>query len=165
MNFLPPRSLRIAVVVFLVALCVFEIRNAETQVSEDAVTESYKVFTQLAGVYSAGGEAPSLVAKLNSALELIAESRYRRSIGDDAGASKLDDQSRAMMAEVAAQIPAAIETARRDSALRRIIVIAWIPVVVAILTFGFHVALRVWRWYEKAKLYEMRIVEKKKDQD
>jgi len=45
--------------------------------------------------------------------------------------------------------------------MRTILVLTTVPLVVVASTFLFYVSLRTWRWYERMKLYAMRIVEKK----
>jgi hypothetical protein len=63
------------------------------------------------------------------------------------------------------EVPAAQQKAQAESTTRAILVFVPIPLVVAVSTFLFYSALRTWRWYEKTKLFEMRIVEKKKTED
>ena len=62
------------------------------------------------------------------------------------------------MAQIMSEAPAAQQKAALDSTTRTIVVVASIPVVVAASTLIFYVTLRTWRWYERMKLFEMRIV-------
>ncbi len=119
---------------------------------------SYQAFDQLASVYSSGGTAPNLVSKLNSALSLIEAARVERSKGNTSNASALEDQARSIIAQVSNQIPAAQQQAVQLSNLRVEVTIAGAVFVVGLLTFCFYGCLRVWRWYEKEKLLEMRIL-------
>jgi hypothetical protein len=136
---------------------------AKTQTSQDVTALSHEAFTQISGIYRVGGQAPQLVAKLNDALDLIQQARLRRSEGDEAGAARLEQEARAEISDIMNEAPAAYQKARRDSTARTYQVIGSIPLVVALSTCIFYLGLRTWRWYEKIKLFEMRIVEKKKD--
>ena len=135
------------------------------QTSEDPSDLARQAFTQLAGIYRSDGNAPELVAKLNVALELIQEARSRKLDGDEAGALALEEKARAAISEVLSEIPVAQERAQRESTQRTLTVLLSVPVVVALSTFIFYAGLRTWRWYEKTKLFEMRIVEKKEEKD
>jgi hypothetical protein len=133
--------------------------------SEELTDSARQVFSQIAGIYRSGGSAPELVAELNSALELIREARYKRLGGDESGALVLEEQARLALSNIMNKIPAAQQKAQHEATIRTIMVIVYVPVVVALSTFIFYVALRTWRWYEKSRLFEMRIVEKKKEMD
>jgi len=133
--------------------------------SEELTDLARQAFSQIAGIYRSGGSAPELVAELNSALELIREARYRRLGGDESGALVLEEQARLALSDIVDKIPAAQQKAQHEATIRTIMVIVYVPVVVALSTFIFYVALRTWRWYEKSRLFEMRIVEKKKEMD
>jgi hypothetical protein len=135
--------------------------HANSQASSNPVDLSYQAFTQLASVYRSGGQAPDLVAKLNSALGMIQDARIRRAQGDLTDANKLEDEAGSTIQSILAAIPTAQEKAARDSTIRTITIVTLIPVVVALSTFIFYATLRTWRSYERMKLYEMRIVEKK----
>ena len=133
--------------------------------SEELTDSARHVFSQIAGIYRSGSAAPELVAELNSALELIREARYKRLGGDESGALVLEEQARLALSDIMNKIPAAQQKAQHEATIRTIMVIVYVPVVVALSTFIFYVALRTWRWYEKSRLFEMRIVEKKKEMD
>jgi len=149
--------LLIAIVLFLTSLAP----RAGSEASSNPVDLSYQAFTQLASVYRSGGQAPDLVTKLNSALGMIQDARVKRAQGDVADANILDNEAASTIQSVLAAIPAAQKEAARDSAVRTVTTVALIPVVVALSAFMFYATLRTWRYYEKMKLYEMRIVEKK----
>jgi hypothetical protein len=119
---------------------------------------SYHAFDQLSAVYSSGGTAPNLVSRLNSALSLIETARIERAQGNATNASALEDQARSIIAQVSSQIPSAQQQAVQVSNLRVEVTIAGAIFVVGLLTVCFYGCLRVWRWYEKEKLLEMRIV-------
>lgn len=138
---------------------------ANTQNLEDPVTLTREAFTRISEVYRSGGEAPELVAKLNVAIGQIQEAQFARSKGDEADAIRLEEQARTEISEIMADIPGAQERAQHDSTIRLLTVVASIPVVVIVSTFMFYLGLRTWRWYEKMRLFEMRIVEKKKEVD
>ena len=95
------------------------------------------------------------------ALTQIQEATILRAQGNVTGAIKLEGQAQSAITDVEKAIPAAQSKAQQDSTSRTLLVIASIPIVVIISTLIFYVALRTWRWYERAKLFEMRIVEKK----
>ncbi|GEM_PF-3102417 len=124
----------------------------------DVSTLSYQAFDQLATVYRSGGSAPGLVSRLNSALSLMEAARIERAQGNASSASALEDQARSMIEQLSNQIPAAQQQAVQESNLRVEITIAGAVFVVGLLTVCFYGSLRVWRWYEKEKLLEMRIL-------
>jgi len=138
---------------------------ATAQTSDDIEGLSREAFGRLAEVYDSGGDAPELVARLNLALELVEEARLKRLGGDEANALALEEQARVVVTEMVAEIPAAQQEAQRQSMTRTLTVLVLVPVVVALSTFTFYVALRTWRWYDRTKLFEMRIVEKRKEED
>jgi predicted 2-oxoglutarate/Fe(II)-dependent dioxygenase YbiX len=131
----------------------------------DLTASSYQAFSQLAQVYQSGGTAPDLVAKLNVAVAKIQDAQAARAQGNVTGAASLEQQARSAIAEVESAIPVAQASARQESAARTLFVVATIPVAVFVSTFIFYASLRAWRWYEKEKLFEMRIVEKKETED
>jgi hypothetical protein len=131
----------------------------------DLMTSSYQAFTQLAQVYQSGGAAPALVAKLNDAVARIQEAQVARAQGNVTGAAGLEEQARSAIAEVENGIPIAQASAEQDSAARSLFAVTMIPIAVLVSTFIFYASLRGWRWYEKEKLFEMRIVEKKETED
>jgi hypothetical protein len=133
--------------------------------SLDLTASSYQAFNRLTQVYESGGIAPDLVAKLNVAIAQIQGAKILRAQGNDTGAAKLEQQAQSTITEVENAAPAAQLKAQQESISRTLLVIASIPVVVVVSTLIFYAALRTWRWYEKAKLFEMRIVEKKKTED
>ncbi len=108
-----------------------------------------------------GGSAPDLVTKLNVAIAQIEEAKILRAEGNDTGAAKLEQQAQFTINEVGDAVPATELIAQQESTSRTLLVIAAIPVVVVVSTFIFYAALRTWRLYERAKLFEMGIVEKK----
>jgi hypothetical protein len=138
--------------------------QANTQ-AVDLTSSSFQAFNQLQQVYEIRGTAPDLVAKLNVAIAQIQEAKILRAQGNDTGAAKLEQQARSTITEVENAVPAARLKAQQESTSRILFVIASIPVFVIVSTLIFYAALRTWRWYEKAKLFEMRIVEKKKTED
>ena len=124
----------------------------------DATTLSYRAFDQLAAVYRSGGTAPGLVSRLNSALSLIETARNERAQGNASNASTLEAQARSIIEQVSNQIPAAQQQAVQGSNLRVQTILGAGAFVVGLLTLCFYGSLRVWRWYEKEKLFEMRIL-------
>lgn len=62
-------------------------------------------------------------------------------------------------------VSVAQQRAGRDSMSRTVVIVSLVPVVVILSTFMFYGGLRTWRWYEKTRLFGMRIVEKKKVED
>jgi hypothetical protein len=131
----------------------------------DLTASSYQVFSQLAEVYQSGGTAPDLVAKLNVAVAKIQEAQVARAQGNVTDAASLEEQARSAIAEVENAIPAAQASAQRESTARTMVAVTMIPVAVFVSTSIFYASLRAWRWYEKEKLYKMRIVEKKETED
>jgi len=154
----------VALFILLIAILVLVTSlapRAGSQASSNLVDLSYQAYTQLASVYRSGGQAPDLVARLNSALDMIQDARVKRAQGDITNANRLEDQANSTIQSVLAAIPAAQEQAARNSTIRIVTTVALIPVVVALSAFTFYATLRTWRYYEKMKFYEMRIVEKK----
>jgi hypothetical protein len=92
---------------------------------------------------------------------MIQSARIKRAQGDIPGAIKLEDQARALIQPVLDSIPGAQAEASRSSSNRIYSTVALIPVVVLGSTIVFYAGLWSWRYYEKLKLYEMRIIEKK----
>jgi hypothetical protein len=131
----------------------------------DLTASSYQAFTQLAQVYQSGGTAPDLVVKLNDAVAKIQEAQVARAQGNATGAASLEEQARSAIAEVENGVPAAQASAQRESTARTMVAVTMIPIAVFVSTFIFYASLSAWRWYEKEKLYEMRIVEKKETED
>lgn len=134
--------------------------QANTQ-GVDLTASSFQAFNQLQQLYETGGTAPDLVARLNVAIAQIQEAKILRAQGNDTGAAKLEQQAQSTIHEVENAAPAALLKAQQESTSRTLLVIASIPVVVMVSTLIFYVTLRTWRWYERAKLFEMRIAEKK----
>jgi len=149
-------------VLALAATVPFIVPWANSQGQDALITSSYQAFTQLANIYRSGGSAPDLVAKLNSAIELIQNARLKRAEGNTVEALKLESQARSTFSEIMAQIPGREQQAESEATLRMVTVLLFIPLVVLVSTFLFFLGLKAWRWYERAKLYEMRIVDKKK---
>lgn len=131
----------------------------------DPTASSYQAFNRLAQVYESSGTAPDLVAKLNVAIAEIQEAKILRAQGNSTGAANLEQQAQSTISEVENAVPAAQLKAQQESTSRTLFVIASIPVVVIVSTLIFYATLRTWRWYEKARLFEMRIVEKKETKD
>jgi len=104
-----------------------------------------------------------LVAKLNVALDLMQNATLRRLEGDQTNAARFEDQARSTLTEIMNQAPEAQQRAESESSMRTLFLLPWIPAVVLLSTFLFYAALRTWRWYEKMKLFEMEILEKKKE--
>jgi hypothetical protein len=121
----------------------------------------FQAFTGLADVYKRGGTAPDLVAKLNAAINLIQQAQIKWNSGDGAGAAALEEQARTQMTAVIGKVPVAQQDADRVPQSRTFTMLLLIPIFVIVSTFIFYVALRTWRTYEKLKLYEMTIIEKK----
>jgi hypothetical protein len=124
----------------------------------NVTTLSYQAFDQLATVYRSGGSAPSLLSGFNSALALIEAARVERTRGNTANALALEDQARSIIQRISSQIPAAQQQAAQQSYLKLQIFVVSGAMVVALLTLVFYGSIRVWRWYEKEKLFEMRII-------
>ncbi len=137
--------------------------TTETRASsleEDALAQSYQAFNQVAPIYRAGGQAPGLIDKLNAALSLIEEAHVRLANGDNASAVQLETEAQTILAGVISDIPDAQQAAAHETSTRFALVVGSIPVIVGLTTLLFYVGLRVWRWNEKIRLYEMRIIEK-----
>lgn len=158
--------IRVTVLLVSLSLCTLLLTapsTTETSPSSsqnDAVAMSYDVFNQLAHIYSAGGEASDLVAKLNTALGLIQEAHVRLAKEDNASAVQLIDEAQSLIATVISEVPSAQQAAAHQTSTRLIIVSVTVPVIVSLTTLLFYVVLRIRRWDEKTRLYEMRIVEK-----
>ncbi len=162
---LPRRVHRIMLVfiLFLTIEALLSIRTptAITQNSDEVTALAREAFSRIAEVYQSGGEAPELVARLNNALKLAEQARLSRLEGDEASALRLEEQAHASISEILRDIPAAHQRAEHSSTRRTLTVLATVPLVVALSTLMFYVGLGTWRWYERIKLFEMRIVEKK----
>ncbi|MGD0176591.1 MAG: hypothetical protein ABSC50_07185 [Candidatus Bathyarchaeia archaeon] len=122
---------------------------------------SYLAFRQLLLVYQSGGQASDLVARMNSALSMIEEAHNDRIQGNTADANRLENEAGSAIQDVLAAIPAAQGKAASDSANNVLTVVALVPLGILVSTLIFYATLRTWRSYERLKLYEMRIVEKK----
>jgi len=143
----------------LIVLCLIltNVSLSYTQ-TPNVSTLSYQTFDQLAAVYRSGGSAPDLVSRLNSALSLMEAARIERAQGNASNASVLEAQARSIMEQLSNQIPAAQQQAVQASNLRVQTTIGGAALVVGLLTLCFYGGVRVWRWYEKEKLLEMRIL-------
>lgn len=148
--------LSISVIVIVVLICTTP-SNSQAQ---DVSTLSYQAFNQLAVVYQFGGSAPTLVARLNSALALIAEARTKRTQGDEPNAIILEGQARTILEQALPEIAPAQQEALQATRLKTQTLSAEGALVVLLLTIAFYGCLRTWKWYEKEELYEMRIVAK-----
>ena len=129
----------------------------ETQTSEVS-TLSYQAFDQLAQVYRSGGTAPNLVTQLNTALALIEEARVKRAQGDAGGAIGMENQARTIIGQVSSGISVAQQEAVHNSTSRAQTTTVEAVLVVSVSTAGFYASLLIWRWYEKEKLFEMKIL-------
>jgi hypothetical protein len=160
------RQTNYLLLLMLAIVSVFSIMLPQANMQNtDLTASSYQAFRDLTQVYRSGGRAPDLVAKLNVAIGKIQEAQVARAQGNVTAAASLEEQARSAIAEVENAVPAAQTSARQDSTTRTLVVVATIPVVVFVSTFIFYASLRAWRWYEKEKLFEMRIVEKKETED
>ncbi len=128
---------------------------------EQLLPETRDVFAQIAQIYRIGSEAPELVARLNSALESIQEAQLRRMEGNESGASILEEQARIAVSEVRRDLPAAQQRAQYQSTVRAFMVIGSVPIIVALSTLAFYGVLKARDWYDRTKLFEMMIVEKR----
>jgi hypothetical protein len=144
-----------------VDLIALAIPHGATQNDQDIADLSYRAFSELAQVYRSGGEAHDLVSKLNAAIRMIQQGKIERVTGNETGAIALDARASSAIEIVLAAIPAAQQEAQTQLLIRTIIVIVLVPSSVFLSTFLFAIALKVWRDYERSKLYEMRIVEVK----
>jgi hypothetical protein len=131
------------------------------QPSDNVAALARHAFSQIAVVYESGGEAPDLVTKLNFALDLLQEANLKRMTGDELGAVALETQAHELTLDVMRAIPAAQERAQMQAASKTWTVLVSVPSVVALSVFVLYLALKRWRSYEKTRLLEMRIVEKK----
>jgi len=157
------------IVILIVAVAFLAMINESVVLTggdqADIGSIAFQAFTGLADVYSRGGQAPDLVARLNAAISLDDQAKVKRENGDLAGATSLDSQARAEIAQVISATPAALQNADRVSTTTIITAIVLIPISVIVSTFVFYVALRTWKVYDRLRLYEMRIIEKKEAQD
>ena len=158
--------IRVTVLLVSLSLCTLLLtappttETSPSSTQNDAVAQSYEAFNLLARIYSAGGETPDLVARLNTALGLIQEAQVRLANGDNASAVQLDNEAHSIIAKVISDIPNAQQAAAHQTSIRFIIVIGSVPVIVSLTTLLFYVVLRIRRWDEKTRLYEMQIIEK-----
>jgi len=145
-----------------VALTLFVIApQVSPQQQQDLTSASEHAFVGLFNVYQSGGQAPDLLAKLNAALELIQAAGDDRVQGNLTGAAVLEMQARLILKEVEQGSPAAQEQALESTRNKTYAVIASVPIAVIISTVAFYYGLRVWRLYEKKKLFEMEIIGEK----
>lgn len=144
--------------VLLAGIIILTIAQPSHSQAADVSALSYQAFNQLALVYRSGGTAPGLVSRLNVALGLIENAHLKRAQGDTANAVRLEDQARSIIEQLSPETIAAQQQAVHDSTLRAQVAYGEAALVVALLTVGFYGSLRLWRWYEKERLYEMRIL-------
>ena len=151
--------------ILVIALTLFAISNQSLTLTQGDQTQTsvFQAYTGLAAVYASGGQAPDVVARLNAAITLTEQAKIRRNNGDLVGAASLDSQADAELSEVLSEIPVAQQNAHQVSLTRITTALALVPVLVITSTFAFYVALRVWRDFERRRLYEMRIIEKRQD--
>jgi len=153
-NRLARKIIPLTAILIIVLICTTPAHSQAT----DETALSYQAFNQLAAVYRSGGSAPSLLSRLNSALALIADANVKRAQGDTPDSLALKGQARTIIQQLLPTIPAAEQQAAQATRLRTQWMIVEGAVVVFLLTIAFYTCLRIWRWYEKEKLYEMRIV-------
>jgi len=147
----------------IISLLGLTIITANTQTSNDPdslAVAKLQAFTELASVYSSGGQAPALVDELNKALNLIQEANIAGSNGNAVEATNLEDQARSLISDVLARAPLAQQQAQHDAFNRVFFAVVSIPVIVLISTATLYLGIRVWSWYEKMKFLELKIVEK-----
>jgi hypothetical protein len=140
------------------AIVITTIGGAISQ-NPDVSSLSYAAFNQLSEVYRSGGTAPTLVSKLNYALSLMEEARAKHAEGDIHGALALEKQARSIIYQLTPEIATAQQEAVNDSMLRARVAYLDAVLVILVLTLGFYLTVRLYRWYEKEKLYEMRIID------
>jgi hypothetical protein len=151
-------ALRSLVLALVVALLLINVATpARTQTSEVSGL-SYQAFQQLSRVYTSGGSAPQLVRQLNTAITIIEDARIKVIQGDTVTATRLENQARSIINTISPEITAAQQAAIRNSTSTAEFTIAEASLVVAVSTLGFLGTLLVWRWYEKEKLFEMKII-------
>lgn len=136
-------------------------QQANTQVSGDLGALSYQAFNGIVAVQKAGGNVSNLVGRLNVALGLIQEGRVKRAQGDSAATMRLEEQAHSTLGGIIDEAPIAKQSAEHESFTRALLVFISAPLIAVFSTFVFYAALQAWRWYDRAKLFEMRIVEKK----
>jgi CHASE3 domain sensor protein len=100
---------------------------------------------------------------MNTALEQIQEARVEAALGQTAEAQALQDQARGTLEKIITESPGAQQQAQLEATRRSTVVLAFIPITVVVCTVASYVAVRVWRRYDRSRLYEMRIVNEKKD--
>jgi hypothetical protein len=138
--------------------------QVNSQNQQNLTITSEHAFAGLTRIYQSGGQAPDLVAKLNTALGLTQAAENLRSQGNLTGAAALETQAGTFLSEVINSTPAAQKEAIASARNRTFSVLASVPIAVVISTGAFYFVLRVWRRYERAKLFEMEIIgEKAKD--
>jgi len=165
MNYATPSStrrlhLRVALLVIVIVLVVSISATQVNSQSGDTVALSYQAYGEIAAIYRSGGRAPDLVAKLNTALEMLHSAQLKSAEGDDQGATALENQARTLLNQVIAEVPLAQQQAKQEVVSQTLSLLLIIPVTAIVSTLAFYVALSTFRWYEKMKLFELRIVEK-----
>lgn len=154
----------------LVLICVplllpFHARVVQGQSPNDPTTLSFQAFSNLQQIYRSGGQAPDLLARLNVAIGMIQDARIKKTQGDIPGGKTLEEQATASIHSILNAIPESQQAASQQATIRTVVTLALIPVGVITSTVFFYVILRTWRYYERMKLYEMRISEgQSKDQ-
>jgi hypothetical protein len=144
---------------FTVGIFAGMIPQVTTQTSQDVTSLSYRAFSELAQVYRSGTKADDLVHTLNDAINLIQQATVERLTGNETGANALDERARSTIEIVLAAAPAAQREAQIQSQFRTVLIITFVPLAVFLSTFLFVIALKIWRYHEHSKFYEMRIVE------
>jgi hypothetical protein len=149
-------TLLVIAIVLVVSVSVTQVNSQ----SSDIVALSYQAYSEIATIYRSGGQAPDLVAKLNTALDMLHSAQLKHDEGDEQGATMLENQARTILDQVIAEVPPAQQQAKQEVVSETLSLMLTIPVTAIASTLVFYVALSTFRWYEKMKLYELRIVEK-----
>ncbi len=152
----------LAIVLILACSTAIGTPRATPSTSEDVTALAQETYGRLAQIYRSGGSAPELIGRLNDALGLVHEAQLKRLSGDESGAVALEEQARVIILQVASEASSVQQKAQQDSTNRTVIAIVTVPLVSAISTLVFYAALRTRRRHEKARVFGMRIVEKKK---
>lgn len=146
-------------------LAVTGLPTAYTQLTSDPYALSYNAFGRLEKIYEGGGEAPRLVAELNSALDLLHTASTDQVQGNSTGATQAEQQAGNMLQQVLNQAPAAGQEARANS-LNTLLLVSVLAVLAIVAATGiFIVTLNFWRWYDREKLLGMVIVEDESPKD
>jgi hypothetical protein len=149
----------IPILLLVVILTLTSVEPTKTQTSEVSAL-SYQAFNQLAQVYRSGGTSPKLVALLNNGLVLVEEARAKRAQSDAVSAAVLESQARAIFVQMSPQISFAQQDAIRNATSRVQILFVETALTVCTLMAGLYGGILLYRWYEKERLFEMKILGK-----